>query len=128
MGVLMFLAVVNDEPVKGSWFTLTAVFIVLLGLTIAWHLVTRRNEPGKSQSLGAQHTNTTAAELDHALVLERLEGAVDALPRGTHQCGQLGTPPPHETRQPGVVASEEAGRRDVVILQHPSAPRRGPGL
>lgn len=51
MAVLMFLAVVNDEPVKGSWFTLTAIFIALLGVTIAWHLATKRDLPGKSHSL-----------------------------------------------------------------------------
>ncbi len=51
MSVLMFLAVVNDEPLEGSWFTLTAVFTALLGVTIAWHLSTRRDMPGKSHSL-----------------------------------------------------------------------------
>jgi len=51
MGVLMFLAVVNDEPLKGSWFTLTAVFIALLGVTILWHLSTKRDLAGKSDSL-----------------------------------------------------------------------------
>ena len=51
MAVLMFLAVVNDEPIEGSWFILTAAFIALLGVTIVWHLSTKRDEPGKSHSL-----------------------------------------------------------------------------
>jgi len=51
MAVLMFLAVVNDEPVEGGWMALTAVFIALLGLSIVWHLATKRDLPGKSHSI-----------------------------------------------------------------------------
>ncbi len=51
MGVVLFMAVVQDEPLTGGQFGLMAVFIVLLGAVMLWHLTTRRDTPGKSQSV-----------------------------------------------------------------------------
>jgi formate-dependent nitrite reductase membrane component NrfD len=51
LGVILFLAVVNDEPLTAGHFGLMAAFIVLLGGAIAWHLSTQKDLPGKSHSL-----------------------------------------------------------------------------
>jgi formate-dependent nitrite reductase membrane component NrfD len=51
LGVIFFLEVVNDEPITGGQLTLMAVFIILLGVVMAWHLVTDRDVPGKSHSI-----------------------------------------------------------------------------
>ena len=51
MAVLLFLGVLQNEQLTGRRFALMALFIaILLGL-IVWHLSTRRDAPGKSQSL-----------------------------------------------------------------------------
>jgi formate-dependent nitrite reductase membrane component NrfD len=51
LGVILILAVLNDEPLEAGHFGLMAAFIVLMGAAIAWHLSTQRDLPGKSHSL-----------------------------------------------------------------------------
>ncbi len=51
MGVILFMAVLQGEPLTRGQFGLMAVFIVLLGAVMLWHLLTRRDAPGKSHSL-----------------------------------------------------------------------------
>lgn len=51
MGVLMFLHVLQDEPLSGGQFGLTALFTALLAVMILWHVSTGKDVPGKSHSL-----------------------------------------------------------------------------
>ncbi len=53
MATLMLMEVVRDRPVTGGQMWVCAAFLAGLAVSIAWHLRTNRDVPGKSHSLEA---------------------------------------------------------------------------
>jgi formate-dependent nitrite reductase membrane component NrfD len=56
MATVMAMGTLNRTPVDTIQCLLLAKCLALLLLTIAWHLVTKRTQPGKAESLARLHT------------------------------------------------------------------------